>query len=98
MSFDSAEKVLLDFGWYKGPALWKKLLNQVFQVDLVQTLGSNDFNAVLFELIFPATLNEFLSKILLKSFFFSALLQLSLDNALLYSNVLILLRIHFQFQ
>ena len=40
--FDLSEEIFLDLGGDKGSSLWKKLLNQIFQIDSLQSLLLDD--------------------------------------------------------
>ena len=69
VSFDSTEQIFFDLSWYKLSSLWQEFLNEVFKIDLVETLGTDNLDAVLFELVFPAALYKLCSKVFFELLF-----------------------------
>ena len=90
VAFDSAEQVFFDLGRHQLSSLWEQFLDEVFKVDLVETLGADDLDAVLFELVLPAAFDELLSEILFQLLFFSRFFKPLFDQGLLGGDVLIL--------
>ena len=103
VALNPSKQIFLDLGRYQCSALWEKFLNQIIQVDLLQTLASNKIysslinqsleltKAVLLKLILPSTLNKLLSQVFFKSLLFATLLKLLLNETLLESNISIVL-------
>ena len=85
------QKVFFDFGWYHLSSFWEELFDEIFEIDFVEALSSDDFNAVLLQLFLPAAFNKLGSEVLLKSLFLATLFELLLDEALFNSDVLVLL-------
>ena len=98
MAFDSAQEILLDFGGDKRAALGEKFFNEVFEVYLVKSLGTNNLDTVLLQFIFPSAFDQFLSQVLLKSFFLATFFEFFFDDALLYRYLLVLMILHFYLQ